>query len=218
MKQRLSCAALMIMVACAVAGCPSIWQTKAPTTQETAQDLYQKAEDLFTKASYKEAVEVYERLKSGHPEFEKIPEVYLKIADAYYKDHNFENAAARYFQFLELYPKHRESDRARYMIGMSFFDQIKRLDLDDGMVKRAEGQFKKVMEQAESEQWKKKAEEKYQECRKRLAEKELYKANVMWSKSNYKAARLAAQRVLDEFPNVGLEKEAKAIIEKAKGR
>jgi len=29
---------------------------------------------------------------------------------------------------------------------------------------------------------------------------------------------LAAKRVLDEFPNVGLEKDAKAIIEKTKGR
>ena len=218
MKERFSCAALVIVLACAAAGCPSIWQTKTPTAQESAQDLYQKAEDLFAKANHKEAIEVYERLKSGHPEFEKIPEVYLKIADAYLKDQNYENAAARYFQFLELYPKHRESDRAKYMIGMSFFNQIKKLDLDDSMVKRAEGAFKKVIDQAESEQWKKKAEEKYQECRKHLAEKELYKARTMWSMSKYKAARLAAQRVLDEFPNAGLEKEAKEIIEKTKNR
>ena len=38
------------------------------------------------------------------------------------------------------------------------------------------------------------------------------------SMGNYQAARLAAQKVLDEFPKTGFDQEAKQLIGKIKGK
>ena len=63
-----------------------------------------------------------------------------------------------------------------------------------------------------------KAEEKTRECERKLAEKELYKARSYISLGNYKAARLATQRVLDQYPKLGLDDEAKKLLERIKNK
>jgi outer membrane protein assembly factor BamD len=104
------------------------------------------------------------------------------------------------------------------MIGMCFFSQSKDSDLDDSMVRRAETAFKKVIDKTESGQWRKKAEEKYRESRRKLAEKELYKARTYYNLKRYKSARIAAQRILDQYPKLGVDEEASELIEKTKGK
>jgi hypothetical protein len=47
---------------------------------------------------------------------------------------------------------------------------------------------------------------------------ELYKARNYISTGQYKSARIAAQRVLDEYAKLGLDKEASDIIGKVKGK
>jgi outer membrane protein assembly factor BamD (BamD/ComL family) len=86
------------------------------------------------------------------------------------------------------------------------------------VVQRAAKSFKTLMEDPSAEDYAKKAEEKYKECQQKLAEKEIYKARTYVSMGNYQAARLAAQRVLDEFPKTGFDQEAKQLIDKIKGK
>ena len=69
-----------------------------------------------------------------------------------------------------------------------------------------------------SGEWRKKAEEKYKVCRRKLGEKELYKADTYLSLKKYKAARMAAQRVIAEYHGLGLDKRAQQIIDKTRGR
>ena len=51
-----------------------------------------------------------------------------------------------------------------------------------------------------------------------LGEKELYKARHYQKRKQYTAARIAAQRVLDEYGDLGLDKEAQEIIDYVKGK
>lgn len=208
----LSLAAILIM------GCPTIWKTEAVKAEVSAKELFQQAEDDFQKKRYPEAISAYERLKSAHPDFEKMPEVYQKIADAFLESGKHEEAVARYRQFLDLYPNHKDRARARFMIGMTFFNQIKGADLDDTMVRGAEASFKDVVNDHNAGEWKKKAEEKQRECLKKLGEHELYKAQTYYKLGRYKAAHMSAQRVLDDYAKLGLDKEASELVEKTKGK
>lgn len=211
----------LTMMACLVillSGCPSLWQSSKAEKQLSADDLYQKAEAEFKKKNYAQAIELFERLKSAHPDFSKIPEVYLKLADASFDEASYEKAASRYLQFLELYPAHKEVAKAKFNVAMCYFNQIKNTDLDSRAVKSALDSFKQLANDANAGEWAKKAEEKTKECLKKLAEKEIYKAQTYVSVGNYKAARLSAQRVLDEFPKVGLDDKAQELIKKLKGK
>jgi len=216
--RRASVLVLVALTATLVAGCPSIWKKELIKKDAPPKELFQAAQDQFQQKNYREAIELYERLKSAQPDFDKIPEAYQRIADAFFNLGEYDEAVARYQQFLQLYPNHEDRYRAKYMIGMSYFDRIKGTDREDSMVRRAEAEFKQVADDSAAGQWKKKAEEKYRECRKKLAEMELYKAKTYISTGQYKSARIAAQRILDEYAKLGLDKEASDIIEKVKGK
>ena len=210
---------LVTFIAVLAAGCPSLWKTEMVEKDPGPDKLFQAAEEQFQKKQYAQAVEVYERLKSGYPDFKKMPEVYLKIADALYDEKSYDKAIARYQQFIDLYPGNKEVSRAKFNIGMAYFNQIKNtVDVDNSVVQRATAEFKALAADSNAGEWAKKAEEKYNECRKKLAEKEMYKAHTMLSVKNYQAARLAAKRVLDEYPKLGFDDDAAELIKSIKGK
>ncbi len=209
---------VIILVTTSLAGCPSIWNLDSREAKESPEEAYKQAQDLLKDKKYFQAIENLEKLKSAHPDFKEMPEVYLKIADAFFDEGSFDKAIARYLQFLELYPNNSDVPRAKYQIGMAYFNQIKGTDLDNSVVRSAIQAFKVVTELPEPGEWAKKAEERINECRKKLAEKEIYKANTYISLGNYKAAKLAAQRVLDDFPKLGFDEVAGELIKKYQDR
>ncbi len=218
MAGRVSHAIIILLFVTAVAGCPSIWKSDATKEEPSAQELFNQAEAAFAKESYRDAIELYERVRGEFPEFDKKPQVYVKIADAYFELGEFEDAISRYDQFLGLYPASEEAPRAKYMEGMAYFKRIGAIDRDNRYARSATKAFKRVVDESPNGEWKDKAEEKYRDCRKKLGEKELYKARQYQKLKRYKSAGISAQRVLDEYGDLGLDKEAKEILEDVKGR
>jgi len=206
-----------LLLAC-MGGCPALWNPTKPAAEPSAEELYQEAEKRFKDKEYTEAVDAFQRLKSAYPDFEKMPGVYVKVGDALYANGDYEKAISRYLQFLELYPAHSYVPRVKYYIAMSYFNQIKKLDLDNALLQRAAESFKSLSNDEKAGKWAEKAKEKYEECRKKLAEKEMYKAHTYWSMGNYQAARVAAQRVLDQYPKLGYDEEAEDLIKRAKAK
>jgi len=209
---------LFTFIAVFAAGCPSLWKADMVEKDLGPDKLFQAAEEQFQKKQYSQAIDLYERLKSGHPDFKKMPEVYAKIADAFFDEKSYDKAIGRYQQFIDLYPGHKEVPRAKFNIGMCYFNQIKNTDLDNSVVRTATAEFKALSENSNAGEWAKKAEEKYNECRKKLAEKEMYKARTYLTVKNYQAARLAAKRVLDEYPKLGYDNDASDLIKSIKGK
>lgn len=209
---------LVVLIAVLSAGCPLLWKTDMVEKDAGPDKLFKAAEEQFQQKQYADAIDLYKRVKSGYPDFKKMPDVYLKIADALFNQKSYDEAIARYQQFMDLYPGNKEVPRAKFNIGMAYFDQIKNTDLDNSVVQSATKEFKALADNSDAGEWAKKAEEKYNECRKKLAEKEMYKARTELTVGRYQAARLAAKRVLDEYPKLGYDSDAAALIKSIKGK
>jgi outer membrane protein assembly factor BamD len=209
---------MIAFVALFSAGCPLLWKADLVDKDTGPDKLFQSAEEQFQKKDYTQAIDLYERLKSGHPDFSKMPEVYLRIADALFDDKSYDKAIARYQQFIDLYPGNKEVSKAKFNIGMAYFNQMKNTDLDNSVVQAATKEFKALADDPKAGEWGKKAQEKYNECRKKLAEKDMYIARTYLTTHNYQAARMAAKRVLDEYPNMGYDKDASDLIKSIKGK
>lgn len=205
-----------MMAGACLGGCPSFWNTVQVPKESNAEALYKLAEQQYKDGQFTEAAESYEQLKSGHPEFKEMPSVCVKIGDALYAAGNYDRAISRYLQFLELYPTHRFVPRAKYYVALSYFSQIKKTDLDNALIKRAEQSFGELAADPKGGEWAKKAEEKQRECKRMLAEKEFDKANTYYKMGNYSAARVAAKRVLEEYPKLGFDDQAKDIVDRVK--
>lgn len=206
----------MILAAMLLTGCTALWTADKGAKEPTAEELFQDAEKHYKNKDYAQAAEAYQKLKSGHPDFEKIAMAYVKEADAQYADRNYEKAISRYLQFLELYPTHPYVARVKYQIAMAYFNQIKNTDLDTSILQRATDQFKALANDPKAGEYAKKAKEKADECRKKLAEKEMDKARTYVGLGQYKAAKIAAQRVLDQYAKLGFDDEAQSIVKRAK--
>jgi outer membrane protein assembly factor BamD len=209
---------LTALAAVLLAGCPSLWNVEKAAKEPTADELFQQAEDQFKNKDYSQAVEAYQKLKSAHPDYRKVVEAYVKEGDALYADGLYDKAISRYLQFLELYPGHAYVPRVKYYIAMAYFNQIKNTDLDSSLVQRAADAFKALAMDPKAGEWAKKAKEKSDECKKKQAEKEMDKARTYVGMGNYTAAKLAAQRVLDQYPKLGFDEEAKDLVKRAKGK
>jgi outer membrane protein assembly factor BamD len=201
-----------------LAGCPALWTSETVVKNSTPEQLYREGEELFQKKNYSGAISAFDRLKSAHPQFEKTPDAYLKTADAMFQNGAHEKAIGRYLTFVELYPLHKEVPRAKYQVALSYFNQIKTTDLDNSMIQAALQAFKALSEDANASEWAKKAEEKLKECRKKLAEKEIYKAQTYLGMGRYKSARASAKRVLDEYSKLGYDAEANDLLKKTKDK
>jgi len=201
-----------------LAGCPALWTSETVVKNSTPEQLFREGEDLFQKKDYSEAIGVFDRLKSAHPQFEKTPDAYLKTADAMFQNGAYEKAIGRYQTFVDLYPLHKEVPRAKYQAALSYFNRIKNTDLDNSVVQAALQSFKTLSEDANAGEWAKKAEEKLKECRKKLAEKEIYKAQTYLRMGRYKSAQVAAKRVLDEYSKLGYDAEANDLLKKLKDK
>lgn len=217
MKQELRIIATILIVLM-LAGCPSLWQSDTVVKNTSADDLYREAEDLYQKKDYVRAVEDLERLKSAHPDFKKMAEVHLKIADALFNNSSYDKAIARYSQFTELYPSHKEVPRAKYYTALAYFNQIKPTDRDSTAILGATNALKALVDDPQAGEWAKKAKEKLQECRKMLAEKELDKARTYVGLGKYQSARIAAKRILDEYPKLGLDQQADELLKSLKDK
>jgi outer membrane protein assembly factor BamD len=208
----------VILIALLAGGCPSLTNKSLPQEEPKPEQIFEKGQTLFEKKKYAEAIQVWESLKSAHPDFAKMPEVYIKLADASFKSSTYDDAIGRYRQYIELYPTHDDALRAKYMVGMCYYSQIKPTDLDSGSLGYAASEFESIRDGSSDNEWKKKADEKYRDCRKKIGEKELYKARTYLSLRQYKSARMAAQRVMDEFKDLGLDEKAQAILDKTKDK
>jgi outer membrane protein assembly factor BamD len=178
--------------------------------------LFDKAQGFYQDHEYEDAIHFFETLKSAYPQFEKMPFVQMRVADSYYRMGEYHKAMAEYSQFVTLYPTDPNVARAQYMIGMSYYKRKKSIDRDDSVVRRAEEIFRVVVDEYGDTPIGKQAKERLLDCRKRLAEKELYKAGVYMSMGKYKAAEISAQRILEEYSGLGFDDDANEIIESVK--
>jgi outer membrane assembly lipoprotein YfiO len=199
------------------AGCPIITDSQ-PMKYDSPEKMFKAAEELYNKKNYAQALDVYEQLKSAYPEFNEMSKVYAKIGDCLFEDKQYDKSVGRYFQFVELYPNDKDVPRAKYNIGMAMFNQIKNIDLDSRIIQKTAEAFKGLTDDPNAGEWGKKAEEKYRECRQKLAAKEWDKARTYLSASNPKSATIAAKRILDEYPNLGYDDKANELLKKYKNK
>ena len=201
-----------------LAGCPALWTSETVVKNSTPEQLYREGERLFEQKDYSGAISAFDRLKSAHPQFEKTPDAYLKTADAMFENGAYEKAIVRYQTFVDLYPLHKEVPRAKYQVALAYFNQIKSTDRDNSIIQAALQAFKALSDDANAGEWAKKAAEKLKECRKKIAEKEIYKARTYWQMGRYKSAQASAKRVLDEYSKLGYDAEANDLLNKMKDK
>jgi outer membrane protein assembly factor BamD len=189
---------VLALVLLSTAGCA--WLRAAPTPILPPEELYSLGERKLEQRTYLEAREDFKKIVERHPNSSLVPRARFLVGEAYYREAEFDKAAKEFETFLAFYPRHQIADLVQYRYAMSYYDQIKPVEQDQGLTLKALEQFRKLVKDYPESRYATEALAKIDVCRGRLAQKEVWVATYYFNQGNRSAARQRLELVLKEYP------------------
>ena len=211
----------LVLASALFQGCSTPQQVSKP-----ADLLYKEGEQFFQDGKYEDAITQWKKVKESYQSPELTTKAELNIADAYFLNKDYIEAAAGYEDFRKLHPKHPQADFALYRQGMSYFNQIHSIDTDQTPVKNAQITFDSYLKLYPEGTQQAEVQEKHRECRDKQLQYELYVGRFYMKTNAYKAAIARFEESLKMFTDAARRDEVlyylgRAYLEdgqKAKGR
>ena len=176
------------------------WLRPAPTPILPADELYSIGEKDLAGQRYAQARENFKKIVERHPNSSYAPRARFLIGEAYYREAEFDKAVKEFEAFVAFFPRHQIADLVQYRLAMSYYDQMKPVEQDQGLTQKALDQFKKLVKEYPESRYATEALAKIDICRGRLAQKEVWVANYYFTQGNPSAARQRLELVLKGYP------------------
>jgi outer membrane protein assembly factor BamD len=176
--------------------------------------LYQDAEEEIQSDHYQLAIDKLRVIKNKFPYSKYAIDAQLRIADVFFLQESFAEAAASYEAFRELHPKHLKASYAMYRGAKSYMNDMpgtvardltsarKALDTYNDFLRR----FPTAKEVGD-------AQKDIVEIRRQLAEKELSIADFYSKRDFYDSAKGRLKKTVELYPETNAAKIAKEKLE-----
>ncbi len=212
MRKSLLRSLVLCLMLTTVTGCGIIDMIYLPPPEDTAQELFESANDAMAEKNYVRAVELYNKLRDAYPFSPYTTDAELSLGDAYYLDGEYVLAAETYKDFESLHPRHKAIEYVIYQIGMSLQRQFISIDRPTTELQEAIAYYERLLQQFPSSQYATAARERIVECRRSMAEHELYIADMFWHMRKPGPAWHRYTYVVDNF------KDVPDVMEHARGK
>ncbi|MBD5608383.1 MAG: outer membrane protein assembly factor BamD [Desulfovibrio sp.] len=166
-------------------GCGIIDMIYLPPSEDTAQEIYETANEAMSDKNYVRAVELYNKLRDTYPFSPYTIDAELSLGDAYFLDEEYEQATETYKDFEALHPRNEAIPYVLYQTGMSLLKQFRSVDRATTELDEAYAYFNRLVQTYPNSPYAQSAEENMLLCRKLIAEHELYIADVFWQMGQY---------------------------------
>lgn len=198
---RIAVIALAVCVALAVLGCAS---QKPPS----GENYYVQATKEYSEHYYRPSIEDYQKLIDQYPFSPYAAGAELRIGLAYYRAHDYAEAAGTLDDFRRMHPTSSDMDVASYFLAMSNFRQIGRPDQDQTHTRIALAQFETLERRYPESDFAQLAHQQIVICREMLARHEYLIGNFYLSRANLKAAESRFAELEARYPNTPISPEA----------
>src|SRR5436305_6640011 len=183
----------LAMIAPMLAGCDTIsgWfgDKDEPVLDQPADKLYNEGLYLLNeKKDIKAAAKKFEEVDRQHPYSEWARKSLIMTAYSYYEAGSYEdsiNAARRY---LQLHPGSPDAAYAQFLIGSSFFDQIRDVSRDQDRTEKAIATLEEVIRKYPTTEYAASARRKIAIARDQLAGKEVMTGKYYLERRDYSGA------------------------------
>src|SRR4029077_7257041 len=191
-------------------GCTTItdWFRQRPQALPPASELYAEGETQLGKSRYEDARVAFRKVVERHPQSGYAPRARFLIGEAFYREGQYDKAIKEFEAFMSFYPLHEISDLAQFRLAMSYYDQMKPVEQDQEITRKAMEAFKVLVREYPESRYAADALAKTDICRGRLAQKELWVAAYYINQGNPAAARQRLEKVIKEFPRTLVTPEA----------
>ena len=176
---------------------------------ESAEGLYESGMEDVTKERFVQGIEKLRKVQSKHPYSKFATLARLALADAYFKQAAYEEAAAAYEVFQDLHPKHEKAEYAQFRIGESYEKAApSHIARDQQFAQQALSAFEVFLLEHPQSPLAKDAKEHVRAIREKLAGKELYIAKFYKRTKAPKSALGRLKKIESEYGDTLVAKEA----------
>lgn len=142
------------------------------------------------------------------------PNVILKRAESFHEKEGYTEAIVEYQHFLDLHRNHILAPYAQYRLALSHFKMIQTIDRDMTPVKKAQEEFRKLIDGFPASQYEAEAWVKIKECDGLLAKNHLFVGTFYYKREQYLAAAKRFEKIINVYPSMEEAVEAKLQLAK----
>lgn len=202
MIKKIRFALLMVCLAAVLSGCGLIDYYFLPPPEDTAFELYEAGVDAMKEKHYEAAAEYFAKLKDRFPFSPYAVKGEVGLADAYFLDDKYIEAAEAYKEFEAMHPGNEEIPYILYQVGMSNLNQFKSIDRRQDNIKEGLEYFYRVEQAYPDTEYGKNARKLIKRCRRILAEHELFVADFFFSRSQFGPAWHRYRYVVENYSDI----------------
>ncbi len=181
--------------------------------------MFQDAQEEIESEHYQVAIDKLRIVKNKFPYSKYSIEAQLRIADVYYLQENFLEAATSYEGFVDLHPKHEKVEYAMFRAGLSYeSDAPSNIARDLTSASKALSTYNEFVRRFEKSNKTADAQKSIQKLREVLAEKELYIGDFYKREDDYPQARNRYSKILTTYPETKSAHKAKDHLAKIEGK
>lgn len=192
----------VIILAGVLTGCGIIDYFYLPPPEDTAQELFEAGNDAMREKDYVSASGYFAKLKDSFPFSPYSVEAELSLADSYFLDEEWGQAVEAYKEFESLHPRHQAIPYVLFNIGMANMNGYPSIDRPVTQIEEAYSYFQRLRESYPNTEYAEVAAEKMMECRRLMAEHELFYADFYFRMERYTSALSRYKSILVDFPDV----------------
>src|SRR3990167_4366035 len=181
-----------LLAGCSSLSMPSLpswpWSTTAPQPDPTAEALFAEGLSYFNNKRYALAIDRFQRVKVEYPFSPELVPAELKLAEAYYLNKQYPEAAAAFKEFQTLHPSNENIPLVLYHLGLVHFEQFTSSDRYQKVTEIAKGYFEQVVKNHANSPYAAQAKEKLVKCLEYLSDHEFNIARFYFNEKKYLAA------------------------------
>jgi outer membrane protein assembly factor BamD len=186
-----------------------------PVDEGDPASLMADAEDEIKSDHYQVAIDKLKVIKNKFPYSKYAIDAQLRLADVYFMQESYPEAAGSYEAFRDLHPKHERVAYAMFRIGKSYFNDIPDpVARDLTPATKALNAYEDFLKRFPDSPDAPEARKDLLQVRQNLAAKELYIGDFYYKRDFYASAQPRYQKVIDLYPDTEAAKEAKTKLEK----
>lgn len=200
----------LVLVA-ALAGCGSSSSREPPLENFTAEQIYKRGEyelEVGNPRRPTEALKYFSSVERLYPYSEWAKRALIMEAYTQHRAKQYEDARASAQRFLDTYPGDEDAAYAKYLLALSYYDQIEEVGRDQGLTYQALQALREVIEQYPESDYARSAMLKFDLAFDHLAAKEMEVGRYYLKQGYYTAAINRFRIVVEQFQTTTQTPEA----------
>lgn len=174
------------------------------------------ANEFYAQKKWSKAIALYDRLPNLVAGTEDAPEVVFKSAYANYYDKNYKLAGHQFRNFSTAFPRDPRREEASYMSALCYFEDSSEYNLDQTSTESAINYLQDFINNYPNSERAKDINEKIEGLTARLEKKYYEQAKQYFKIADYRAAVVAFENLLEEYPSTKLRLQSMDYIMKSK--